>query len=88
MVDRLLICGDPFSDTPAGMRRISAFARRNLSLIAAEAFLIGAEERCARRLAQRMGRRVANAGAAQIWELGDLSDKRLYAVDTLVNFAH
>lgn len=88
MVDRLLICGDPFSDTPAGMRRINAFARRNLSLIAAEAFLIGAEERCARRLAQRMGRRVANAGAAQIWELGDLSDKRLYAVDALVNFAH
>ena len=83
MVERLLICGDPFSDTPDGMRRISAFARRNLSLIAAEAFVIGASERCIKRLAQRMGRRVANASDAQIWELGDLSDKRLYAVDFL-----
>ena len=83
MVDRLLICGDPFADTPDGMRRISAFARRNLSLIAAETFCIGASEPCAKRLAQRMGRRIAAASAAQIWELGDLSDKRLYAVNFL-----
>lgn len=86
MVDRLLIFGDPFAEGIDGMRRMCAFARRNLSLIAAEVFCIGVGERRARALAQRMGRRLSPANDTQIWKLDDLSVKRLYAVDTLVNF--
>ena len=81
MVDRLVIWGDPFAELPDGMRRIGAFARRNLSLIAAEAFCVDVAERRARGLAQRMGRRLSAADAAQIWKLDDLSVKRLYAAD-------
>ncbi len=81
MVDRLLICGDPFALPAPGMRRLAAFARRNLSLIAAEAMLIGADDRCAVQLAQRMGRRLARADVTQIGLLCELSDRRLYTVD-------
>lgn len=81
MVDRLLICGDPFADPVPGMRRMIAFARRNLSLIAAECVLIGADARCARQIAQRMGRRTARLDAAQIGTMCELSAGYLYTAD-------